>query len=181
MAVPSIKSLIVDALTGKVSIERVQRQFLIEQYIKAYKPRNLRGIPMHTASLADLKQSMKRIGVTDEHLEQWDALWIENVHACEKRAKLRSLNEVSIETLLKSKLAGTGIQYQLKKQQYRVALTLSMSHNTQATFYILHSKFREQLDKVLPSVMQLNQLMDELGQGIRIRAYNKRDHWIEVD
>lgn len=181
MAVPSIKSLIVDALTGKVSIDRVHRQFFIEQFIKVYKPRNLRGLPNYAASLADVKQAMARLGVTEQHLIQWEELWTETVHACQKRAKLRSMNEVSIENLLKSKLSGTGIKYQLKKQQYRVALTLSMSHNTQATFYILHSKFREQLDKVLPSVIQLNQLMDELGQGIRIRAFNKREHWIEVD
>ena len=119
--------------------------------------------------------------MTPDEFEQWNQEWEELVHACEKRAKKRALNEISIETILKAKLKGTGIRYQMRKQQYRVALTLTMGHYTQATFYIQHSKFREQLDMVLPAINQLNQLMDELGQPIRVRNRDYHIDWTETE
>ena len=181
MAVPSIKSLIVDALIGKIDMMRVKREFILEKFIKIHKPVNLRGIPRSHTPYDEFVQSLYRLGVTQDELEQWDQAWEELVHTCEKRAKKRALNEVSIETLLKAKLKGTDIRYHMRKQQYRVALTLTMGHYTQATFYIQHSKFREQLDMVLPAVNQLNQLMDELGQPIRVRNRDYHIHWNEPE
>jgi len=181
MALPSIKSLIVDALTGKISLERIQREFMLDNYIKIYKPRNLHGIPRSNFPYRDFLQGLANKGVTTEDLDQWTNDWHELVHSCEKRAKIRKLNEVSIENVLKAKLSGTGIRYQLRKQQYRVALTLAMSHNTQATFYILHSKFREQLETILPAVEQLNRLMDELGQPIRMKTFDRNAKWNEFE
>ncbi len=181
MALPSIKSLIVDALTGKIALERVQREFMLDKYIKIYKPRNLHGIPRSNYSYQNFLQGLANNGVTTDDLDQWTKDWHDLVHSCEKRAKIRKLNEVSIENILKTKLSGTGIKYQMRKQQYRVALTLTMTHNTQATFYILHSKFREQLEMILPAVEQLNNLMDELGQGIRLKAFDRNAKWNEIE
>lgn len=181
MAVPSIKSLIVDALIGKIDILRVKREFLLNRFIQIYKPHNLRGIPRSYAAYNEFEQGLIRNGVTREELDRWSQEWEELVHSCEKRAKKRAFYEVSIETILKDRLAGTGIRYHMRKQQYRIAVTLTMSHNTQATFYIQHSKFREQLEKVLPALQQLNQLMDDLGQPIRIRALDYRLNWSESE
>lgn len=181
MGLPSIKSLIVDALVGKISLERVQREFYLSKYYKLHNPFKVRGIPRSYAPFSEFLLALKRNGVTDAELEEWDKEWVELVRSCEKRAKMRSMNELSIETLLKAKLAGTGIRYHLRKQQYRVALTLTMSHNTQATFYIQHSKFREQLDMILPAVEQLNNLMDELGQPIRVRTLDRNADWKDFE
>lgn len=160
---------------------RVKREFLLDKFVKIHEPINLRGIPRNYAAYDEFVQSLYRLGVTPDEFEQWNQEWEELVHACEKRAKKRALNEVSIETILKAKLKGTGIRYQMRKQQYRVALTLTMSHHTQATFYIQHSKFREQLDMVLPAINQLNQLMDELGQPIRVRNRDYHIDWTETE
>jgi uncharacterized protein YukE len=181
MATPSIKSLIVNALVGKIDMMRVKREFLLDKFIKIHKPLNLHGIPRNYSAYDEFVQSLYRLGVTPDEFEQWNQEWEELVHACEKRAKKRALNEISIETILKAKLKGTGIRYQMRKQQYRVALTLTMGHYTQATFYIQHSKFREQLDMVLPAVNQLNQLMDELGQPIRVRNRDYHIDWTETE
>jgi len=181
MALPSIKSLIVDALTGKIALERIQREFMLDKYIKIYKPRNLHGIPRSNFPYRDFLQGLANNGVTTADLDQWTKDWHDLVRSCEKRAKIRKLNEVSIENILKAKLSGTGIKYQMRKQQYRVALTLTMTHNTQATFYILHSKFREQLEMILPAVEQLNKLMDELGQGIRLKTFDRNAKWSEFE
>ena len=136
MATPSIKSLIVNALVGKIDMMRVKREFLLDKFIKIHKPLNLRGIPRNYAAYDEFVQSLYRLGVTPDEFEQWNQEWEELVHACEKRAKKRALNEVSIETILKAKLKGTGIRYQMRKQQYRVALTLTMSHYTLANPYV---------------------------------------------
>ncbi len=181
MAVPSIKSLIVDALIGTKDILRVKREYLLDKYVKTHHPRSLRGIPRSYAPYGEFEQALIINGVSRSELSQWNNEWEELVHTCEKRAKKRSLSELSIETILKDKLKGTGIRYHLRKQQYRIAVTLSMNHNMQATFYILHSKFREQLERVLPALQQLNLLMDELGQPIRIRAIDYRLDWNEVE
>lgn len=181
MALPSIKSLIVDALIGKIALERVQREFMLDKYIKDYKPHNLRGIPRSSAPIKDFLQGLANNGVTIADLDQWTKEWHVLVHSCEVRSKKRKFNEISIENVLKAKLSGTGIKYQLRKQQYRVALTLTMSHNTQATFYIQHSKFREQLEMIMPAVERLNNLMDELGQGIRVRAFDRNANWNEFE
>lgn len=181
MAVPSIKSLIVDGLIGKTDIMRVKREFMLDKFIKIHKPLNLRGIPRSHVPYNEFEQGLIRLGVTPDELEQWDQEWQKLVHSCEKRAKMRTFNEVSIETLLKAKLKDTGIRYHLRKQQYRVVLTLTMGHHTQATFYIQHSKFREQIDMVLPAIAQLNQLMDSLGQPIRVKARDYHINWTDPE
>jgi len=111
----------------------------------------------------------------------WNKEWEDLLNKCSKRAKLRSMNEVSIEAILHDKLKGTGLKYRLKRQQYRVTLTLVMKHNVQATFIIQHSKFRAQLDMVLPAVMQLNDLMDELGQPIKIKTLERNANWDTIE
>ena len=50
MATPSIKSLIVNALVGKIDMMRVKREFLLDKFIKIHKPLNLRGIPRNYAA-----------------------------------------------------------------------------------------------------------------------------------
>lgn len=112
---------------------------------------------------------------------QWNEEWDELVNSCAKRAKLRSMNEVSIDTILKEKLTGTGLKFRVKRQQYRVTLTLVMKHNVQATFIIQHSKFRQQLEKILPAVQQLNDLMDDLGQPIKIKTIERYANWEETE
>lgn len=109
--------------------------------------------------------------------EQWNVEWDELVNSCAKRAKLRSMNEVSIDAILKEKLKGTELKYRVKRQQYRVTLTLVMKHNVQATFIIQHSKFRQQLEKILPAVKQLNDLMDDLGQPVKIKTLEHNGNW----
>lgn len=112
---------------------------------------------------------------------QWNEEWDELVNSCAKRAKLRSMNETSIDVVLKEKLAGSGLKYKVKRQQYRVTLTLVMKHNVQATFIIQHSKFRQQLEKILPAVQQLNELMDDLGQPIKIKTLERNAKWEETE
>ena len=56
-----------------------------------------------------------------------------------------------------------------------------MKHNVQATFIIQHSKFRQQLEKILPAMEQLNELMDDLGQPIKIKTYDRYADWQEAD
>ena len=112
---------------------------------------------------------------------QWNEEWDELVNSCAKRAKIRSMNETSIDVILKEKLSGTGLKYRIKRQQYRVTLTLVMKHNVQATFIIQHSKFRQQLEKILPAMEQLNEMMDDLGQPIKIKTYDRYADWQEAD
>lgn len=109
--------------------------------------------------------------------QKWDEEWNELLTSCAKRAKLRTMSETSIETVLQDRLHDSGMDYIIKKQQYRVTLTLKMKHNVQATFIIQHSKFRQQLEKVLPAVQQLNDLMDDLGQPVKIKTLDRRANW----
>lgn len=183
MSVPSIKSLIVEALTANRPLDHVHHAFMIDKFTKTFKPVGMRYMPRWNTPMNEVYAFFRQRGATDEQLAQWESEWGELVKSCQKRAKMRALNEVSIETILKAKLRGTGIKYQMRKQQYRVALTLSMSHNTQALFYIQHSKFREQLDKILPAVKMLNDLMDDLGQPIRMKTLEnlQSGRWNEVE
>jgi len=112
---------------------------------------------------------------------QWNEEWDELVNSCAKRAKLRSINEISIDAVLKEKLKGTELKYRIKRQQYRVTLTLVMKHNVQATFIIQHSKFRQQLEKILPAAQLLNELMDDLGQPIKIKTLEHNGKWEEAE
>lgn len=181
MANLSIKTLIVNALTNNRPLEYVQKEFLREKFISVFNPQYQRSLPRTYAPMNDFLTGLRRMGMTEQHLEQWNQEWEEMVLSVQKRAKKKTLNEISIEAIVKARLKGTGIKYRMQKQQYRVALTLCLGHNTQATFYIQHSKFREQLELVLPTVNQLNQLMDELGQPIRVKATEQRVIWQESE
>ena len=176
----SIKSRIVTALVNHASLERLHNEYLLQEYCTAHRRTAYsRRSPGLWLSYDEFVKELQRVGATSAEITQWNEGWQQLVSSCEKRAKMRSLNEVSIERILQSKLQGTGIKYHMLKQQYRVALTLTMSHNMQATFYIQHSRFREQLDQILPTVQQLNQLMDTLGQAIKMRTTDKHLSWQE--
>lgn len=181
MANYSIKTLIVNALTNNRSLENIKKEFIREQFIKVFQPAYERSAPRTYIPTNDFIAALQRMGMTQEHLDQWEKEWDEMVQSVQKRAKKKSMTEVSIETIVKARLKGTGIKYIMRKQQYRVALTLCLGHNTQATFYIQHSKFREQLELILPTVDQLNKLMDELGQPIRVKATEQRVLWQESE
>lgn len=177
MANLGIKSLIVNALTNNTSLENIKKEFFRLRFFNSYKPRYSSNVPRAWMPMNEFMAGLRRLGMTDADLEQWEKAWDEIVTSVQKRAKKKSLTEVSIETIVKARLKGTGIRYNMRKQQYRVALTLCIGHNSQATFYIQHSKFREQLELILPTVEQINKLMDELGQPIRVKALEQRTHW----
>lgn len=177
MANLSIKSLIVNALTNNTSLDNIKKEFLRIHFINTHKPRYSSNVPRTWMPMNEFLAGLRRLGMTDAELEAWEKEWDEMIISVQKRAKKKSLTEVSIEAIVKARLKGTGIKYIMRKQQYRVALTLCIGRNSQATFYIQHSKFREQLELILPTVEQINSLMEELGQPIRIKAEEKRVKW----
>lgn len=113
-------------------------------------------------------------------IPQWiEKEWPKTLLEALKKAKMKSLNENTIKTMVSMKIKDAGIPYAFIYQKQRVKVIFDMGHNTQMEMFISHKKFQEQIDKVIQSAKAVKQLMDETDITISMKKLDKYLSWNE--
>lgn len=116
----------------------------------------------------------------DALIPQWlEKEWSKTLLEAQKKAKMKSLNENTIKTMVSMKMKDAGIPYAFIYQKQRVKVIFDMGHNTQMEMFISHKKFQEQIDKVIQSAKAVKQLMDETDITISMKKLDKYVSWNE--
>lgn len=114
----------------------------------------------------------------DEIIPQWiDQDWPVIIQEAQKKAKMRSMNENTIQTMVKMKLKGTGIPYTFVKQKMRVKVYFDIGHGQMMSMVLSHKKFPEQIDKVIHTAKTIKTLMDETSCPISMKKLDKYLGW----
>lgn len=118
---------------------------------------------------------------TDKAITKWkEKEWEQVMFEAQKKAKMKSINENTIETMLQLKLKGTGIQYAIEKQKTRVKALFNIGNNTQVEMFMTHKKFPEQIASVANTLTAIKQLVDNTGITINMKRVSSNVSWKEV-
>lgn len=116
----------------------------------------------------------------DALIPQWiEKEWPKTLLEAQKKAKMKSMNENTIKTMVSIKMKDAGIPYAFIYQKQRVKVIFNMGHNTQMEMFLSHKKFQEQIDKVIQSAKAVKQLMDETDITISMKKLDKYLSWNE--
>lgn len=105
--------------------------------------------------------------------QEWPAFMLE----AQKAAKIRNINENTIETLIKAKLDGTGITYHIEKQKLRVKTYFNIGCGMQVEWFISHKDFMQQIDNVIKAVKIIKETAEATGSVFTAKAIDKSIRW----
>lgn len=101
----------------------------------------------------------------------------------EKKAKMKALSKATVASVVKATLKGTGIKYKLDLHDGRAYLTVKLDYDLETKFAISYKDFMKKIVHVTSTVEQLNTIMRNLGQPLRIKSTyfrtNKEEDWEE--
>lgn len=87
-----------------------------------------------------------------------------------KKEKILEINQNTVSTIVKTTLEGTGIEYKLDLYKQQAFLTLYLNHKLETKVRLPYKDFMSKIKHVEDMVHQLNELMDIIGQPIRIKG-----------
>lgn len=126
-------------------------------------------------SPADAVKFLKEI---DALIPLWqEKEWPKTLLEAQKKAKMKSMSENTIKTMVTIKMKNAGIPYAFVYQKQRVKVIFDLGHNTQMEMFISHKKFQEQIDKVIQNAKAVKQLMDETDITISMKKLDKYLSW----
>lgn len=119
----------------------------------------------------DLRRIVTMLINLDNGIDDFrENIWPEMKTNIQKQVKLTQMAENTIELLLKGKMAGTGIPYVIEKQKIRVKATFDVGKKTMVEMAISHNNFTKELDKIIETVKQLKNFIEQADMQVRIKA-----------
>lgn len=109
--------------------------------------------------------------------------WAEMKQAIQKQLKMTEMAENTIEILLKGKMEGNGIPYVIEKQKIRVKASFDIGKNQMVEMAISHKNFTQELDKIISTVKQLKDFIEQSDMQIRIKpigSHGQYMHWLNT-
>lgn len=101
----------------------------------------------------------------------------------QKKAKMKAMSKATVTAVVKSTLKGTGIKYKLDLNENRAFLTVKLDHDLETKFALSYKDFMKKIAHVVPTVKQLNTIMQNLDQPLRIKGSyfrtNNENDWEE--
>lgn len=101
----------------------------------------------------------------------------------QKKAKMKAMNRATVTAVVKSTLKGTGIKYKLDLNENQAYLTVKLDHDLETKFALSYKDFMKKIVHVVSTVEQLNTIMQNLGQPLRIKKTyfrnNSENDWEE--
>ena len=88
----------------------------------------------------------------------------------EKKAKMKALSKATVSSVVKATLKGTGIKYKLSLHDSRAYLTVKLDYDLETKFALSDKDFMKKIVHVTSTVEQLNNIMHNLGQPLRIKG-----------
>lgn len=90
-----------------------------------------------------------------------------------KKEKILEINQNTVSNIVKTTMEGTGIEYKLDLYKQQAFLTLYLNHGLETKIRLPYKDFMSKIKHVVDMVHQLNDLMETIGQPIRIKGkYN---------
>ena len=95
----------------------------------------------------------------------------------EKKAKMKAISKATVSSVVKATLKGTGIKYKLDLNENQAYLTVKLDKNLETKFALSYKDFMKKIVLITSTVEQLNTIMRNLGQPLRVKStYFRRNN-----
>ena len=80
----------------------------------------------------------------------------------------RVVNRQTAEALITRYLADSGLKYSLEMQTHRAAVSVELNKKKSARFYIYYKRMYDELEKLVPAVESLNEIIDSFSYFFKV-------------
>lgn len=80
----------------------------------------------------------------------------------------RAVNRQTAEALITRYLADSGLRYSLEMQAQRARVDVVLNKGKRASFYVYYSRMYDELEKLLPAVESLNDIIDSFSYFFKV-------------
>lgn len=80
----------------------------------------------------------------------------------------RVVNKQTAEALITRYLADSGLNYRIEMQTQRAAVTVELNKKKSARFYIYYKRMYDELEKLVPAVESLNEIIDSFSYFFKV-------------
>ena len=80
----------------------------------------------------------------------------------------RAVNKQTAEALITNYLADSGLKYSLEMQTHRAAVRVELNKKKSAKFYIYYKRMYDELEKLVPAVESLNDIIDSFSYFFKV-------------
>jgi hypothetical protein len=80
----------------------------------------------------------------------------------------RAVNRQTAEALITAYLKDSGLKYSLDMQTQRAAVTVELNKKKSARFYIYYKRMYDELEKLVPAVESLNDIIDSFSYFFKV-------------
>ena len=95
----------------------------------------------------------------------------------EKKAKMKAISKATVSSVVKATLKGTGIKYKLDLNENQAYLTVKLDKNLETKIALSYKDFMKKIVLITSTVEQLNTIMRNLGQPLRVKStYFRRNN-----
>ena len=164
---------------------------IVNRYMKAYKQadkqdfykRGLEEMERLIQRKYNFQGAKKRDMIYYEMLEESGAELRAYVDECyldsRKRLLQQEVNSATAGFIIKEYLAPEGIPYFVEMQTYRAKISIMLSDKNKAVFYITYKKLQKDIEKVVPAVRQMQQIVKTFGRNTFLDIIRSGDSWEE--
>lgn len=80
----------------------------------------------------------------------------------------RAVNKQTAEALITNYLADSGLKYSIDMQTHRAAVIVELNKKKSAKFYIYYKRMYDELEKLVPAVESLNDIIDSFSYFFKV-------------
>ena len=133
-------------------------------------------------SFLDPEKFMDSIREADERYPEILRVWESFEKEIRKFQKIRELSENSIDTIVREKLRGTGIQYNLTMNPTHVLLKVKMKRGRYFEVKLPHNGFSDILtDDFVEGVNKVATLLNSIKYTCKIQRYGNNINWFKSE
>ena len=85
-----------------------------------------------------------------------------------KMMMTRAINRQTAEALITNYLADSGLKYSIDMQTHRAAVIVELNKKKSAKFYIYYKRMYDELEKLVPAVESLNDIIDSFSYFFKV-------------
>lgn len=124
------------------------------------------------------KRECIRIELEEEHEEELQQYIEDYILSYRKRMMTQEINATTAGFIISDCLAPENISYFVEMQAYRVKLSILLTDKNKAVFYISYKKLAKDIDKVIPAVRQMQEILKTFGKNTFLDLIRSSDAFV---
>lgn len=101
----------------------------------------------------------------------------ETLKRCRSRKMVTEIRQLTAQTLIKEAMDKAELKCLIVPQTYRAKVAVRLGRNSKFVFYISYKRTAEDLERCIPAVKTMIEMMDSLGSLASIQRMHPYENW----